>query len=346
MRTICSSCSLDGKVDVQVQAAALERVRHLARVVAGEHDERDVLGRASCPAPGTLTWKSLSTSSRNASNSVSALSISSISSTRRLGRRDGAQQRPRQDEAVGEEDVVLAWRCGRRPRDSVCAPAEHLADLVLQDLRVEQLLGVLPLVERLGLVEALVALQPDQLVAERRRRAPWRARSCRRRPDLRPGWASRAGWRGRRRSRCGGCRCIAAARSARSPRRSTQTIPTWARTVPWGFCSDNCVYGPRHVHARDLRAVASGLSARDRRQSRRVRRARGDGARAARARTPHRRRPRPPRRRHVARDLRARRRRGTLEPPHRGAADREQALARRAADAGARRRLGARRRNP
>ena len=53
---------------------------------------------------------------------------------------------------------------------SVPAPAEHLADLVLEDLRVEELLGVLPLVERLGLVEALVALQADQVVAERTRR--------------------------------------------------------------------------------------------------------------------------------------------------------------------------------
>src|SRR5207247_8343526 len=47
--------------------------------------------------------------------------------------------------------------------------AQHLADLVLQDLGVEQLLRVFPLVERLGLVESFVALEPDQLVAERLR---------------------------------------------------------------------------------------------------------------------------------------------------------------------------------
>ena len=45
--------------------------------------------------------------------------------------------------------------------------ADHLADLVAQDLGVEELLGVLPLVERLGLVQALVALQADQLAPER-----------------------------------------------------------------------------------------------------------------------------------------------------------------------------------
>ena len=43
--------------------------------------------------------------------------------------------------------------------------AEHFAELVLQDLRVEQLLGVFPFIQRLGLVEAFIALQADQLLA-------------------------------------------------------------------------------------------------------------------------------------------------------------------------------------
>ena len=43
-----------------------------------------------------------------------------------------------------------------------------LADLVAQDLRVEELLRILPLVERLGLVEPLVALQANELGRERR----------------------------------------------------------------------------------------------------------------------------------------------------------------------------------
>ena len=50
---------------------------------------------------------------------------------------------------------------------SVVRAGGDLADLVAQDLRVEQLLGVLPLVERLGLVEPFVALQADQLGGER-----------------------------------------------------------------------------------------------------------------------------------------------------------------------------------
>ena len=41
--------------------------------------------------------------------------------------------------------------------------AQHFAELVLQDLRVQQLLAVFPLVQRLGFVEPLVALQADHL---------------------------------------------------------------------------------------------------------------------------------------------------------------------------------------
>ncbi len=47
--------------------------------------------------------------------------------------------------------------------------AEHFAELVLQDLGVEQLLGVFPLIERLGLVQPFVALQADHLQPTPRR---------------------------------------------------------------------------------------------------------------------------------------------------------------------------------
>ena len=44
---------------------------------------------------------------------------------------------------------------------------QDLADLVFQDLRIKQLLGVLPFVQSLGFVEPFVTLQPDQLHAQR-----------------------------------------------------------------------------------------------------------------------------------------------------------------------------------
>jgi len=43
--------------------------------------------------------------------------------------------------------------------------AQHFAELVLQDLGVEELLGVFPLIQRLGFIEAFIALQADQLQA-------------------------------------------------------------------------------------------------------------------------------------------------------------------------------------
>jgi hypothetical protein len=68
----------------------------------------------------------------------------------------------RQQETVAEEQIV-------RSRDPVGRLAQRagsgdgLRDLVLEKLRVEQLLGVLPFVQRLRFVEALVTLQADQL---------------------------------------------------------------------------------------------------------------------------------------------------------------------------------------
>ena len=55
--------------------------------------------------------------------------------------------------------------CPARPAACRRAPM-HVAHLVLQDLGVEQLLAVLPLVQRLGLVQALVALHADQRQVE------------------------------------------------------------------------------------------------------------------------------------------------------------------------------------
>jgi hypothetical protein len=51
---------------------------------------------------------------------------------------------------------------------------------------------VVPLVERAGLVDALVALQADQARSRWPRRPPWPARSCRPRPGPRRAAACRA----------------------------------------------------------------------------------------------------------------------------------------------------------
>jgi hypothetical protein len=75
---------------------------------------------------------------------------------------DGLEHRAREEEALVEEDVALGVEpvggLGQR-----AGPGERLADALLQHLGVEQLLAVLPLVDGLGLVETLVALEAEQL---------------------------------------------------------------------------------------------------------------------------------------------------------------------------------------
>ena len=153
-----------GEVDEEMEAAPLERVGHLAGVVAGEDDERHVTG----PQRAELGHAHLEVGEHLEEERLElGVGLVDLVDQEHAGllRADRLQQRPRQDEAVAEEDVVFT-------RDAVDGLAErgrvphHLADLVFQYLRVEELLGVFPLVECLRLVEALVALEPDELVAD------------------------------------------------------------------------------------------------------------------------------------------------------------------------------------
>ena len=109
------------------------------------------------PSSGIVTWKSASTSSRNASNASSVRSSSSISST-------GAP-------AVSGSSACSSGRLIRKRSENTscsirsrsCSPsASASADR-------DHLRGVVPLIDRGRDVEALVALQPDQPAAERRR---------------------------------------------------------------------------------------------------------------------------------------------------------------------------------
>ncbi len=60
-----------------------------------------------------------------------------------------------------EEGVVLARDLGHGFGQRVCV-GDQLADALTQELGVEELLGVLPLIQRLALVQSLVALEPDE----------------------------------------------------------------------------------------------------------------------------------------------------------------------------------------
>ena len=105
------------------------------------------------PISGMVIWKSDSSSSRKASNSSSARSISSMSSTARSPART-ASSSGRSSRNFGPNSLSTASSSSSCRSDSarIC---EHLP-------------GVVPLVERLVGVDALVALQPDQPPAEHR----------------------------------------------------------------------------------------------------------------------------------------------------------------------------------
>ena len=147
------------------------------------------LGRVAAvmvPNSGIETWKSDSTSSNSASVSTSTRSTSSINSTTGRLRPDRLEQGALQKEVL-REDVVL-----------------ELAPVVLLVcLDAEQLLLVVPLVERLGLVEPLVALEADETPRPGPGQATWPARSCPRRRGPRPGSASPACRPGTPPGRCG-----------------------------------------------------------------------------------------------------------------------------------------------
>jgi hypothetical protein len=152
------------EVDVEVKAAALEGVGHLPGVVAREDDHRHVLAAQRAELGDAHLEVGQDLEQERLELGVGLVDLVDQQDDR-LGRRDRAQQGARQQEAVAEEDVVLGGDLvdcfGERP-----GAADDLAELVLEDLRVEELLRVLPLVERLRLVEPLVALEPDELVAE------------------------------------------------------------------------------------------------------------------------------------------------------------------------------------
>ena len=109
-----------------------------------------------------VTWKSLRISSSSDSNSASDLSISSISSTQPAGCSSACSSGRGSTNSLEKNTSPksCSWSSAASQRRGA---AEHFAELVLQDLRVEKLLGVFPLVQRLGLVEPLVALQADHL---------------------------------------------------------------------------------------------------------------------------------------------------------------------------------------
>src|SRR4051812_18395649 len=136
-------------VEPQVQAAALERLGQLARVVRGEQDD----GVRSRLDPAQLRDRDLEVAEELEQHRLELLvglvDLVDQQHHRLLGG-DRLHQRAAEQELLAE-DVVLHGL----PARAVCL-----------GLDPQQLLAVVPLVQRLGLVEPLVALQAHEVAAE------------------------------------------------------------------------------------------------------------------------------------------------------------------------------------
>ena len=136
-------------VEPQVQAAALERLGQLARVVGGEQHHR-VGARLD---PSELGHRDLEVRQHLEQHRLELLvglvDLVDQQHHRLLGG-DRRHQRPGEQELLAE-DVVL---------DAVPAGAVGLG------LDPQQLLAVVPLVQRLGLVQPLIALQANELAPQ------------------------------------------------------------------------------------------------------------------------------------------------------------------------------------
>ena len=152
-----------GEADVQMQAAALQRVAEIAFAVRGQDH-----GRRRDRDDGAEFRNRDLEIAEDFQQQRFELGVRLVDFVDQQHAAGGLlqrlQQRPRLDEFLGEEHVAEIMQLVERRLQRRRA-AEHFAELVLQDLRVQKLLGVFPLVERLGLVQSLIALQADHLQA-------------------------------------------------------------------------------------------------------------------------------------------------------------------------------------
>ena len=136
-------------VEPQVQAAALERLGELARVVGGQQHDRARLGLVEAELGDRELEVAQQLEQHRLELLVGLVDLVDEQDDGLLGG-DRRHQRALEQE-LGAEDVVL---------DLLPAGALGLG------LDAQQLLAVVPLVQRLGLVEALVALQAHERAVE------------------------------------------------------------------------------------------------------------------------------------------------------------------------------------
>ena len=152
-RTMSSSRCLGGIVEPLVQAAPLDRVVQVARAVGREHDHRRELGADGAELRDRHRRLREQLEQERLEVVVGAVDLVDQQHRRPRARvLQGPQQRPR-DQVLAAEQVALA---------------QLLAGRLGQPDR-QQLARIVPLVQRLGGVDAVVALQPDQRRVQRQR---------------------------------------------------------------------------------------------------------------------------------------------------------------------------------
>ena len=180
-RMIASSSSAGGKSMKRCRHRRFEAVGQLARVVRGEDDQRDLRGpdRAELGhrAPGSRTGLRGGTPRTPAPPCRSRPPAAPTGSTDSIACSSGRGARKRWEKKASSWPEMRATASGSDGASAISSPIS-----LLQELGVEELLGVLPLVERLALVEPLVALQADEMPPGRPRPASWPAPSCPRPP--------------------------------------------------------------------------------------------------------------------------------------------------------------------
>ena len=155
--------------DVQVKAAALQGVAEVADIVGGQEHQRRHLGLDGADLRHGHLERRQDLQQEGLEGLVALVDFVD-QQHRAAGLPQGLQQRARLQEGLGEEQVAHAVQ-PVHGRFHGGGAFQALAHPVLQDLGVEQLFAVLPLVQRLALVEALVALHADQRQVEQGRGA-------------------------------------------------------------------------------------------------------------------------------------------------------------------------------
>jgi hypothetical protein len=134
-----------GVVEPEIQAAALERLSQLARVIGGEQHD-GVRARLDPPELGNRYLEVRQQLEQHRLELLIGLVDLVDQQHDGLLGGDRVHQRPREQKLLAEDVVLHLVPAG--------APA--------LGLDAQQLLAVVPLIQGLGLVEALVALEPDE----------------------------------------------------------------------------------------------------------------------------------------------------------------------------------------